>query len=183
MEPLDRVSRNLAANLKLLRESRGLSHAQAAALAGLPRPTWTSLESGAGNPTLTVLVRVAAALQVSVEELIHPPKAEVAFYAAAQLPTRQKGAATICSLLPDALPGLILERMSLPGLARFPGAPHTPGTREYLTCLDGRVQLHAAGQRWELSAGDVLVFRGDQPHAYHNPSPTPATALSAVVVA
>jgi quercetin dioxygenase-like cupin family protein len=48
------------------------------------------------------------------------------------------------------------------------GVPHTPGTREYLTCDRGRIELVASGERWQLGPGDVLVFRGDQRHAYRN---------------
>ena len=47
----DRVARNV----KQLREARGLTQQQMAKLAGLPRATWTHLESGAANPTLGVL--------------------------------------------------------------------------------------------------------------------------------
>ena len=61
---------NLAANLKRLREARGLSQRAIAQLSGIPRPTWGSLEAGSANPTLSVLARAAAALQVSIEEPI-----------------------------------------------------------------------------------------------------------------
>ena len=43
MSPAD-VAPRLAANLRRLRDARGLTQAQAARLAGLPRPTWTTLE-------------------------------------------------------------------------------------------------------------------------------------------
>ena len=67
---MDDSAANLAANLRRLREARALSQQQMARLAGIPRPTWASLEAGGSNPTLGVLTRVAAALQVSIEELI-----------------------------------------------------------------------------------------------------------------
>mgnify|MGYP003694347431 CR=1 FL=1 len=44
-----------------------------------------------------------------------------------------------------------------------------PGTREYLTCEQGEIQLAVAGEQWRLTAGDVVVFRGDQRHSYRNP--------------
>ena len=59
----------LAANLRQLREARGLTQEQIAKLAGLPRATWGHLESGEANPTLSVLHRAALALQVPIEEL------------------------------------------------------------------------------------------------------------------
>ena len=63
------------------------------------------------------------------------------------------------------------------------GVPHTPGTREYLTCERGAIRLSASGQRWELAAGDVVVFRGDQRHAYSNPGAVTAVGYSVVVLA
>ena len=49
---MDAAGSNLGANVKRLREGRGLSQQQMARLAGLPRPTWASLESG--DATVTV---------------------------------------------------------------------------------------------------------------------------------
>ena len=64
------------------------------------------------------------------------------------------------------------------------GTPHLPGTREYFTCLEGNVIIYVAGDRHELSAGDVLAFPGNLPHAYQNASNTaPARGISIVVLA
>jgi XRE family transcriptional regulator, regulator of sulfur utilization len=70
--------------------------------------------------------------------------------------------------MPEAIAGLEVARMELSPGATLTGVPHTPGTREYLACETGRIELTAAGERWRLEAGDVLVFRGDQRHAYRN---------------
>src|SRR5690349_13514646 len=87
----DELSGKLGANLAQLREARGLTHEQIAKLAGVPRATWTNLESGAANPTLAVLYRVAQALQVPLEELIATPRAAVAHYPAGTLPVKERG--------------------------------------------------------------------------------------------
>ena len=76
-----------------------------------------------------------------------------------------------------------VERMHLPARARMTGVPHTPGTREYLTCERGRMELTVAGTTFTLGEGDVVVFRGDQRHAYHNPGPGPAVAYSVIAFA
>src|SRR5690606_692195 len=131
----------LAANLRRLRDARGLSQQQAAALATLPRPTWATLESGSANPTLAVLLRTAAALQVSIEELIGPPRETGKLYRAPQLRVRRRGAVTVRDLLPEKIPGMEIERLELPRGAVLHGIPHTPGTREYLACERGRLEL------------------------------------------
>jgi XRE family transcriptional regulator, regulator of sulfur utilization len=174
---------HLAANLRTIRETRGLSQQQIAKFAGIPRATWTHLESGAGNPTLAVLTKVASALEVRLDELLAPPPQPARFLRADELPVRQRGNVSIRKLLPEPLPNLDLERMTLPPNARMAGVPHTPGTREYLACEIGTVELAVAGERYTLAAGDVVIFRGDQRHSYYNSGKTTAIAYSAIAFA
>ena len=173
----------LGQNLKQLREARGATQAQMAKLAGLPRATWANLESGTSNPTLAVLDRVATALQVTLEELVATPRAAAQRYPRGTLPVKQRGDATIYKLLPDAVAGMEIDRIELPVGARMTGIPHTPGTREYLTCESGTIVLVAAGDRFELSPGDVVAFRGDQRHSYANPGARVAVGYSVVALA
>ena len=174
---------HLADNVKALREARGLSQQQIARAAGIPRATWTHLESGSANPTLAVLIKVANALQIRVDELLAAPLRSVQHHRAADLPTRARGQVAIRKLLPQPLPGLDLERMVLPVGARMTGVPHTPGTREYLTCERGTIELAVAGDRFLLAEGDVVTFRGDQRHGYHNPGTNVAVAYSVIAFA
>lgn len=176
-------AQHLSANLRSLRQARGLTQAQAAALAELPRATWASLESGSANPTLSVLIATTRALQTSVEELLAPPRASARHFPAEALPTKRRGSVEVRTLLPDPLPGVVLERMLLPAGKTLVGIPHTPGTREYLTCERGSLRLTASGQAWELDPGDVVVFRGDQKHAYTNPGSVETVAYSVVLLA
>ena len=179
----DHIADNLANNIRQLREARGLTQQQMARASGVPRPTWANLESGAANPTLAVLVKAAAALQVSVEELIAAPRASARFFPAASVVVKQRGAVQIRKLLPEPIAGMEIDRLELPPGATMTGIPHTPGTREYLTCERGSVELAVAGERYRLSEGDVVSFRGDQRHGYHNPGNTTAVAYSAIAFA
>lgn len=177
----DDPQRNLGANVRRLRDGRGFSQEQVARLAGIPRATWASLESGAANPTLAVLTRVAAALQVSIEELIGPPRTSCRFFPAGEIRARRRQGASLRPLVPEAIPGLEVSRLELPPGASLTGIPHTPGTREYLTCERGAIELSASGECWQLGPGDVLVFRGDQKHAYRNPDARQTAVAISVV--
>jgi transcriptional regulator with XRE-family HTH domain len=172
----------LAENVRQLRLSRGLTQQQMSKLSRLPRATWSNLESGASNPTLGVLYRVAVALQVSIEELIAEPRADVKHYPKGSLPSRVRGEVTVSSLLPDKVPGMLIERLELPQAARLTGVPHTPGTREYLTCERGELELVASGRAFRLGPGDVVVFRGDQRHSYVNVGRGTAVGYSVVML-
>jgi transcriptional regulator with XRE-family HTH domain len=118
-----------------------------ARLAGLPRPTWASLESGSANPTLAVLGRAAAALSVSIEELIGPARTAARHFPAGAWPESKRQGARIRPLVPESIPGLQIGRMELEPGGQMVGVPHTPGTREYLTCEQGRIELVASGER------------------------------------
>ena len=181
--PRNELPGRLARNVKTLREGRGLTQGQMSRLSGIPRATWAHLESGSANPTLSVLHKVALAFQVPIEELTSVPRASCRYYPRGRLSARQQGDATVRKLLPDAVPGVMIDRMEIPPQGRMTGVPHMPGTREYLTCESGEIALAVAGEQWTLAPGDVVVFRGDQRHSYANPGSRAAVGYSVVLLA
>jgi transcriptional regulator with XRE-family HTH domain len=65
--------------LRVLRVERGLGQRQLAALIGVDRSNLSRFESGDREPSVRVALRLAAALEVSVEELgFADPRAAVA---------------------------------------------------------------------------------------------------------
>lgn len=175
------TAQNLANNIRKCREERGLTQHDMSKASGIPRATWASLESGAANPTLSVLSKVASALQVSIEELIGAPKTQVQFFKAGFGKEIKKGRGVLRPLIPEVIPGLEISRMTLEPGGSYPGAPHTPGTREYLSCESGKIELYVSGERWQLEAGDAIAFRGDQKHSYHNPDKRKTSVAQSVV--
>jgi XRE family transcriptional regulator, regulator of sulfur utilization len=179
----DPSSTHLAENVRSLREQRGLTQLQIAKIAGIPRATWGNLESGSANPTLQVLTKVAAALQVRLEELLSAPRTAARHVPARELFVRKRGLVQIRKLLPEALPGLDIERMFFPPKSSLVGVPHTPGTREYLTVEQGAIELRVSGESYRVQVGDVVVFRGDQRHAYANAHARDTIAYSVIAFA
>jgi XRE family transcriptional regulator, regulator of sulfur utilization len=176
----DATAQNLAANVRQLREARGVSQQHMAELAGLPRPTWANIESGEANPTLAVLTRVASALGATLEELIGAPQSRTRFWAAETLPTQRRGRVSVRTLLAEPGSGLSVERMVLQPGATLAGDAHAPQTFEYVTCEVGEVTIEVNGEQHVLLSGDLLAFRADQPHGYRNATRVPCTAFSIV---
>ncbi len=131
-DALDTASRYLSENLSELRRVRSLSQSALARLAGLPRSTVTHVESGSGNPSLRNLIKLAGALQVSIEELLTRPRAEVHLAKAAALPCTRKSGGLVCvtQLLPDPIPGMSIDRVEMEAGARLIGSPHVNGSKE-----------------------------------------------------
>ena len=183
-DPSAQLCDNLAENLRDLRQRRSLTQKQLAQLAGVPRSTVAQLEVG-GNPTLSVLARLAAALRLSLEELLSAPRARCELFRRGTLPVvvRGRGKVTVHKLLPDPLPGMEIDRLELQPGARMAGVPHRPGTREYLACERGKLTLWASGERFDLDVGDVAAFPGDQAHSYQNDADALAIGFSVVTLA
>jgi transcriptional regulator with XRE-family HTH domain len=85
----DDTSTRLAGNIKRLREQAGLSQKALAEQSGVPRPTIAHLESGQANPTLSVVLKVAGSLGVSVDGLVDPGEAPVVVLSPRTLPTER----------------------------------------------------------------------------------------------
>lgn len=170
MDSLDVLAGHLAHNLMALRMARGLTQGELAKLAGLPRSTLTNLESGSGNPSLMNLARLSSSLQVSIEELLAPPRADCQLISAQELRRREydSGKVAVVALLPDPIPGLEIDRLEIQPGGWKQGIPHLAGTKEYLTCVKGEITVYVSGENFRLMEGDVLAFPGDRVHSYRN---------------
>ncbi len=185
MDKPDLVSRHLARNLAALRQVRKITQDALAKAAGVPRSTIANLESGDGNPSLTVLVKVARALETSIDELTASPRAKVRRWAGADVGLHSRGrGVTTRDLVPEPVPEEVMELMEFTPGAVMAGTPHLPGTREYFSCIEGQVTIFVAGEKYELGAGDVLGFPGNVPHSYRNTASSGrALGVSIVVLA
>jgi transcriptional regulator with XRE-family HTH domain len=177
----ERTAAHLSRNVKALREARGWTQRELAERAGVPRPTVTRLESGSPNPTFHVVASVAAALDVSLEELVASRGTGERLVTADELPRRARAGVVLRQVLPEPWPGVVFERMELAPRSRLTGAPHAGGSREYLVCESGRVALRTLSHRWELGPGDVVAYAGDQPHSYANHGESTAVAYTLVL--
>jgi len=172
-------AQRLAATVRAIREERGLSQAVIARKAGVPKATWSTLESGGANPTLAVLVKVAAALEVSLGELVEPPRADIVVRRAADVPERSRGGVRVREVSSGGA-GPVVERLELPPGSALAGVPHARGSRELMCCERGEIELVSMGQRVLLMAGDLVVFPGDRKHGYRHREGAPAVGWSVI---
>lgn len=178
----DKAGKNIAKNLIALRERKGLSQTLLAKVSGTTRATIALLESGSGNPTLEVLLKISQGLKISIDELISSPRAECKHIKASEVPIdrRSKNGVILRKLLPDKIPATEMDELHLAPGATMTGSPHVEGTREYFACISGQVSIGVLGEVYHLEKGDVLAFPGDKPHSYKNSGRTTAVGVSVV---
>ncbi len=181
--PAHKASQYLSQNIISLRKKIGLTQGKLADLSGATRASIALIESGSANPTLEVLLKLSNALQVSLDELMSPPRAECLHIPSAEVPLnrRSKKGLKIRKILPDKLGATDIDDILLDPGSVLTGTPHVEGTKEYFTCIEGEITIAVHGQVYKLKAGDVLTFPGDKPHAYKNLSRSHARGFSVVL--
>jgi transcriptional regulator with XRE-family HTH domain len=157
---VDDISTRLAANLKLLREEAGLSQKALAEQSGVPRPTIAHLESGQANPTLTVALKVATTLGVTMDGLVDPGEAPIVVLSPRSLPTtRTSRLRRVQVLKAGSLRDAEVERVTLKAAGRLHldgsgGRPH------YLICERGEFTLVSGSLSLPLTSEKVAHIRG-----------------------
>jgi quercetin dioxygenase-like cupin family protein len=105
-------------------------------------------------------------------------------WTAEEIGSRQRGRGVAeRPLVPEPTPEGLLYVMDFGPDARLGGTPHPPETREYFTCLHGRVEIVVAGDHHVLGAGDVLAFPGNTRNATAMRMPGGRRGISVAILA
>jgi transcriptional regulator with XRE-family HTH domain len=172
---LDHVLDAVGPRLRALRQQRGATLAQLGETTGISVSTLSRLESGRRRPTLELLLLLARAHQVPLDELVDAPATgdprihprPVARNGMTVLPlTRRPG-------------GIQAYKMLIP-VNSPAGEPELRVHEgyEWFYVLSGRLRLLLGEHDLVLTAGEVAEFDTHIPHFFANPGPEPAEVLS-----
>lgn len=171
---IEETVEGIGPRLRSLRLQRGTTLTELAAVTGVSASTLSRLEAGQRRPTLELLLLLAKAHQVQLDELVQPP---------------MTGDPRI-NLRPVKRDG-----MTVIPLTRRPGGtqaykmifpPHWPAGDtqqqvhegfEWIYVLAGQLHLLLAGNDVLLTAGEVAEFDTRLPHAFSNRGDHSAEAL------
>lgn len=181
---IDFLTANLAQCLIEIRQRRNLTQSQMAKLVDLPRSTIASLESGQGNPSLSILAKLSSAFHLPIDQLLSPQKATCTLTKLEDTVTQERsnGNVKIRKLLPDKLSTMDIDRIEIQPGFTMRGIPHAPGTKEYFHCLEGEFTVKISGEDYILNAGDTLAFPGQATHSYFNSGKKAAMGMSVVIM-
>jgi transcriptional regulator with XRE-family HTH domain len=152
------------------RKDRRLSLDRLAALAGVSKGMLVQIENGQANPSIAMLCKVAAALGVSVADLVqvsgqHP--AEVLPAGAPRLLWRGPKGGSATLLVGSAGPDMLeLWSWELRPGERYEAPAHPQGTEELIHVVRGRLALAFGDVSYLIDSGGSAVAHTDRPHAY-----------------
>jgi len=175
MTEFDDVLLAVGPRLRALRQQRGATLAQLSATTGISVSTLSRLEAGQRKPTLELLLPLARAHQVPLDELVDAPETgdprirarPITRHGMTMIPlTRRPGGVQAYKMIiPPQAPDAVPQQQVHEGY-------------EWLYVLSGRIRLLLAAHDVTLTAGEAAEFDTRLPHWFGNPGPQPAELLS-----
>ena len=171
------VMTGLARRLRDERSRRRWTLDDLAARSGISRRLLVQIEQAEANPSLTTLLKLAAALDATLTDLIAENPTTQAVSVLSERDARtlwSTPAGSTARLLVGHGPLELWAWTLAPGDRRDSEA-HRPGSVELLSVQTGSVTVHLGEQRVDIRTGDSARFEATGRHAYVNPGPTCAT--------
>lgn len=172
-EAIDAALSAVGPRLKWLRGQRGMTLSALAAATGISKSTLSRLEAGQRQPTLALLLPLAQAYRVPLDELVGAP--EVGDPRVRLKPRRVHGRVVI-PLTPHA--GSVQAwKILIPGTQAAP-QPRTHDGYEWLYVLSGTLRLVLGTRDLHMSTGEVAEFDTHVPHWFGSADGKPVEVLS-----
>jgi transcriptional regulator with XRE-family HTH domain len=161
--------------LRDLRQRRGATLADLSATTGISVSTLSRLESGGRRPTLELLLPLARAHQVPLDELVGAPQTGDP---RVHLSSFERGGVTYVPLTrrPGGLQAY--KQVFPPHHRPGPPDPRTHEGYEWMYVLSGTIRLVLGDADLLLGAGEVVEFDTRVPHWFTNPGPGAAEVIS-----
>ncbi|MCC5575470.1 MULTISPECIES: helix-turn-helix domain-containing protein [Microtetraspora] len=162
--------------LRALRRERGVTLAELSETTGISLSTLSRLESGQRKPTLELLLPLAHAHHVPLDELVGaPPTGDPRIH---PRPFSRHGMTFVP--LTRHLGGLAAYKQVVPAGHGCGGEleQRTHEGYEWLYVLSGRLRLLLGEHDLVLTAGEAAEFDTRVPHAFANPGPEPVEFIS-----
>jgi transcriptional regulator with XRE-family HTH domain len=174
-DDLDETLDAVGPRLRTLRKQRETTLADLSAETGVSVSTLSRLESGARRPTLELLLPLAKAHGVTLDELVGaPPTGDPRVH----LRPVKRGGMTMLPLTRRA-GGIQAYKLVLPaGSARREPAPQTHEGYEWLYVLNGHLRVVLGEHDFVMSPGEAAEFDTRVPHWFGSANAEPVEFLS-----
>lgn len=171
--PIAATLAQVGPRLKRIRTGRGVSLSALAGATGISKSTLSRLETGQRRPSLELLLPIAQAHQVPLDELVGAP--EIGDPRIRSKP-RVRNGRTVIPLTPH--PGPLQAWKSIIPAEQHHPEPCTHEGYEWLYVLSGRLRLIVADHDLILGPGEAAEFDTRLPHWFGPTGESPTEVLN-----
>jgi quercetin dioxygenase-like cupin family protein/DNA-binding Xre family transcriptional regulator len=181
---------DLGSRIKNIRVSKALSLDELAKRSRVSKSMISQIEGNKTNPTVAMIGKLAQGLSTDISQLLgyegmtsskkkapenqetETKKKKLYFHAQAQSFTQlvadRKGIHFQVLTPLEQVEELEIYLIDFQARAIIQSEPHSEGTEEYLTVLEGQLEVWSGNRKSILNPGDFLMYHADIPHSIKN---------------
>lgn len=168
--------------IRAIRKEHGLTLEELSLKSGVSKSMLSQIETETVNPTIATVWKIASGLGIEFRALLEgkeEPSGSIHL-------TRRKNA-TILDLAGGSVHLVVLSPLEMvddlemyllqmDAGAELISRPHHPGCEEYLTVLQGELEVTSGAHTEHLDAEDYVIYAADVPHSIRTAGTGPARA-------
>jgi transcriptional regulator with XRE-family HTH domain len=163
------LNETIAQNTRRIREELNLSLVALAREAHLSRQSLAQVEAGSGNPTVSTIENIAAALGVSPSQLLRTQGSTSRVLRGVNASWRETATGEAWYLEDTYGQQFFRTQIISVQYEQLRNvSPHAPGTDHQMFVISGRIEAGIAGESAVLGPGDYMKFPGDIDHFYRS---------------
>lgn len=162
----------IGSNIQRIRKSQNLTLAVLAERSGVSKAMLSQIESERVNPTVATVWKIARGLEVELDALLKGRSVRK-FTVTGREDVTTLSTSENSPHLRVLSPLSMAEDLEIYLLTFTPqnileSQPHAPGTEEYLTVLDGEIEVTAGEKTTSVGKGDFIIYSCDVEHVIRN---------------
>lgn len=170
---LEDLNINIGKNLKKIRKKKGYSLANLEEITGVSKSMLGQIERGESNPTVKTLWKIAKSLNVTFSYFIEEEKEEGAVFSISNTKPfiEEDNGYLVYPLIPfDQSKGFEIYLIEIEPDQSYTSDSHNVGVEEYVFVNKGILEMIVDKEKYLVKEGEVVRFKADCPHTYHNQS-------------
>ncbi|WP_201712752.1 helix-turn-helix domain-containing protein [Rossellomorea arthrocnemi] len=165
-----KLAQHVGKTLRNIRNERSLNLQELSETTGVSTLTLGKIERGEANPSLTIIWKIANGLSIPISSLLME-KQEV------QISRKNEGSKVISAnesltlepmFTSSGYGSLETHRAFLKPDSEYRADAHPPGVIEFVTVMEGTIQVKLGNELFELSEYDSIKFHANKEHSYIN---------------
>ncbi|MGG0719178.1 XRE family transcriptional regulator [Robertmurraya massiliosenegalensis] len=168
---MENIQKNIGDNLKGIRKNRGYSLDHVAELTGVSKAMLGQIERGDSNPTVSTLWKIARGLQISFSSLIQEESSNIMVVKQESIVpvTENDDNYRVYSIFPfDPRKKFEIFTVEIERGCTHMSEKHNEGLEEYITIINGELELLIGEESFNLAQGDSIRFLANKTHTYKN---------------
>lgn len=168
---MENIQKNIGANLRNIRKTRGHSLDTTAEITGVSKAMLGQIERGESNPTVTTLWKIARGLQVSFSSLINEESSNIVFVDLKTIsPILEcNGNYRVYPVFPfDPRKKFEIFTVEIEPGCQHTSDKHNEGVEEYITVITGKLEIQIGEEKIQVNEGNSIRFLANKAHTYKN---------------